>query len=107
MPGRCCFSGKIFLESIVNQFEFAEEGFVGGEFFQAGLAGELEHAHGVVIGPVPELGVEMTEEATGGGLPCPPDIGTDLAERLEGVGKGGYYIIGVKVGHGGVIAILS
>jgi hypothetical protein len=103
-------AGKIFLESVVNQFELAEKGFVGGEIFDPGLAGKLEHAYRVVIGPVPELGVEMTEEAAGGRLPCPPDIGADLAERLEGGGKGRYYIIGVKVRHGGKrpnIAILS
>ena len=103
-------AGEIFLESVVNQFEFAEKSFVGGEFFQPGLAGELEHAHGVVIGPVPKLRVEMTEEATGGRLPRPPDIGADFAEGLEGSGEGWYYIIGVKVWHGGKranIAILS
>ena len=103
-------AGEIFLESVVNLFEFSEKSFVGGEFFQPGLAGELEHAHGVVIGPVPKLGIEVTEEATGRRLPCPPDIGADFAERLEGSGKGRYYIIGVKVWHGGKaadIAILS
>ena len=81
-------AGEIFLESVVNLFEFAEKSFVGGEFFQPGLAGELEHADGVVIGPVPKLGVEMTEKATGGRLPRPPDIEADFAERLEGGGKG-------------------
>ena len=104
------FAGEIFLESVVNQFEFAEKNFVGSEFFDSCLAGELEHAHGVVIGPVPKLRVEMTEKAAGGRLPRPPDIGADLTERLEGGGKGGYYIIGVKVRHGGKganIAILS
>ena len=63
-----------------------------------------------MIGPVPKLGVEMTEEATGGRLPRPPDIEADVAERLEGGGKGRYYIIGVEVRHGGKranIAILS
>jgi hypothetical protein len=103
-------AGEIFLESVVNLFEFAEKSFVGGEFFQPGLTGELEHADGVVIGPVPKLGVEMTEKATGGRLPRPPDIEADFAERLEGGGKGRYYIIGVEVWHGGKranIAILS
>jgi hypothetical protein len=63
-----------------------------------------------VIGPIPKLGVEMTEEATGGRLPRPPDIEADLTERLEGVRKGRDYIIGVKVRHGGKranIAIFS
>jgi hypothetical protein len=63
-----------------------------------------------VIGPVPKLGIEMTKEAASGRLPGPPEVGTDLAERLEGGGEGWYYIIGVKVWHGGKaanIAILS
>ena len=103
-------AGKIFLESVVNLFEFAEKSFVGGEFFQPGLTRELKHPHGVVIGPVPKLGVEMTEETAGGRFPGPPDIEAEFAERLEGGGEGGYYIIGVKAGHSGKranIAILS
>jgi hypothetical protein len=63
-----------------------------------------------VIGSVPKLGVEMTEEPPGGRLPRPPNVGADFAERLEGGGKGRYYIIGMKVRHGGkraIIAILS
>ena len=94
-------AGEIFLESVVNLFQLAQKNFVGSEFFQPGLAGELEHAHGIVIGPVPQLGIEMTKEATGGRLPRPPDIETDFAQGLEGGGKSGDYIIGLKIRHGG------
>src|SRR5437588_11750915 len=64
-------AGEIFLESVVNLLELAQKSFVGREFFQPGLARELEHANGIVIGPVPKLGIEMTKEAASGRLPRP------------------------------------
>ena len=94
-------AGEIFLEGVVNLFQLAQKSFVGGEFFQPGLARELKHANGIVIGPVPKLGIEMTKEATGGRLPRPPDVETDFAQRLERGGKSGDYIIGLEVRHGG------
>ncbi len=103
-------AGEIFLESVVNLFQLAQKSFVGREFFQPGLARELEHANGIVIGPIPKLGIEMTKEAAGGRLPRPPDVEAHFAQRLERGGKGGDYIIALEVWHGGKranIAILS
>ena len=93
-------AGEIFLEGVVNLFQLAQKSFVGGEFFQPGLAGKLEHANGIVIGPVPKLGIEMPKEAASRRLPCPPDVEADFAQRLERGGKSGDYIIGVEVRHG-------
>ena len=103
-------AGEIFLEGVVNLFQLAQKSFVGGEFFQPGLARELKHANGIVIGPVPKLGIEMTKEAAGGRLPRPPDVEAHFAQRFECGGKGGDYIIALEVWHGGKaanIAILS
>src|SRR5207253_10094426 len=103
-------AGQIFLEGVVNLFQLAQKSFVGGEFFQPGLARELKHANGIVIGPVPKLGIEMTKEAAGGRLPRPPDVEADFAQGLERGRKGRDYIIGLEVRHGGKeanIAILS
>src|SRR5438552_17799758 len=94
-------AGEIFLEGIVNLFQLTQKSFVGSEFFQPGLARELKHANGIVIGPVPKLGIEMTKEAACGRLPRPPDVETDFAQRLERGGKSGNYIIGLEVRHGG------
>src|SRR5205085_1680248 len=94
-------AGEIFLEGVVNLFQLPQKSFIGGEFFQAGLPRELEHANGIVIGPVPKLRIEMTKETAGGRLPRPPDVEADFAQRLKGGGKGGYYIIALEVRHGG------
>src|SRR5947208_16417081 len=75
-------AGEIFLEGVVNLFQFTQKSFVGGEFFQPGLARELEHANGIVIGPVPKLGIETKKEAASGRLRRPPDVETDFAQRL-------------------------
>src|SRR5881392_1129576 len=99
-------ASEIFLESVVNLFQLAQKSFVGGEFFQPGLARELEHANGIVIGPVPKLGIEMTKEAAGGRLPRPPDVEAHFAQRFERGGKGGDYIIALEVWHGGKAAKL-
>jgi hypothetical protein len=95
------------LESVVNLFQLAQKSFVGGEFFQPGLARELEHANGIVIGPVPKLRIEMTKEATRGRLPCPPDVDADFAQRLERWGKGGDYIIALEGRHDGKVANIA
>ncbi len=74
---------EIFAEGIVNLLQFAEKIFVLRDFDQPRLAGKLEHADGVVIGPIPQLGIEMAEETARGRLPRPPQIEDDLAQRLE------------------------
>src|SRR2546430_17060997 len=75
-------ASEVFLERLVNLFQLAQKSFVGGEFFQPGLARELEDANGIVIGPIPKLGIEMTKESASGRLPRPPDVETDFAQRL-------------------------
>src|SRR6266478_553306 len=54
---------KIIAECVMDFLQLAQEGFVLRNFLQAQLARELEHAHRVVIGPVPKLRVEMTKQA--------------------------------------------
>ena len=100
-------AGEIFLEGIVNLFQLTQKSFVGGEFFQPGLARELEHANGIVIGPIPKVGIEMTKKAARGRFPRPPDVETDFAQRFERGGKSGDYIIGLEVRHGGNGSIVT
>ena len=57
------FAGKIIAECVMDFLQLAQESFVLRNFLQAQLARELEHAHRVVIGPVPKLRVEMTKQA--------------------------------------------
>ena len=46
---------KIFAKGFVNLLQLAEEIIVLRHFHQPRLARKLEHAHGIVIGPVPQL----------------------------------------------------
>ena len=46
-------SPEIFLEFLKDLFQLAQESFVLGELFQTRLARELQHAHWIVVGPIP------------------------------------------------------
>src|SRR5438128_11782669 len=67
-------ASQIFLEFFKNLLEFAEKIFVLRKFFQPGLPRKLQHADRIMIGAVPQLGIEMPEEAARGGLPRPPTV---------------------------------
>src|SRR5207302_5418231 len=54
-------AGEIISESIVDLLQLLKKGFVLCELFQSRLARELEHADGIVVGPIPQIGIEMTE----------------------------------------------
>src|ERR1700756_4316924 len=56
---------KIISERVVNLFQFAEESFVLSELFESGLPRELEHANRIVVRAIPQIGIEMAEEAAG------------------------------------------
>src|SRR5205085_5168813 len=91
---------EITMEGIVNLLELAQKIFVLRKLFQPCLARELEHADGIVVRPVPQIGVEMAKEAAGGRLPRPPKIEAHLPKRLERRGKRGNHIINLKRRHG-------
>src|ERR1700736_5680591 len=59
----CILAGEIFSESIVDLLQLPKKGFVLCEFFQSRLARELQHAHRIVIGPVPQIGIEVAEKS--------------------------------------------
>jgi hypothetical protein len=63
------------------------------------LAGKLQHAGGIMIGAVPQLGIEMPEEAAGGRLPRPPKIETHLAQRFQGRRQDGSHIVSLESRH--------
>ena len=94
------FASKIIAECVMNLLQLAQESFVLRDFFEARLARELEHAHGIVIRPVPKLGVEMPEKAARGRLPCPPKIEAHLAQRLERSRQSRSHVISLKGRHG-------
>ena len=90
---------KIIAECVVNLLQLAQKSLVLRNFFEARLARELKHAYGIVIGPVPELGVEVPKEAARGRLPCPPKIEAHLAQRLERARQSWRHIISLKGRH--------
>src|ERR1700736_276573 len=90
---------EIISKSIVNLFELAQESLVLGEFFQTGLSRKLQHAHRIVVRPVPKVGIEMAKETPGRRFPGPPKIESDLPERLQDRGEGGNYVINLERWH--------
>src|SRR5258708_1341236 len=87
---------EIIFERVVDLFQFAEECFVLREFFQTRLTRKLEHAHGIVVRSVPQIRIEMTEEAARGWLPRPPEVETHFPKRVERRRQGGNHVISVK-----------
>src|ERR1700719_5206339 len=76
-------AGEIVSKRIVDLFQLAEKRVVLRQFFQTRLTRKLQHPHRIVIGAVPEIGIEMAKQASGGRLPGPPKIESDLAQWLE------------------------
>src|SRR5262249_20752124 len=61
-------ASEIFLEVLENLLKLAQEISVLRKFFQARLPRKLEHAHWVMIRPVPQVAIEFPEQAAGGRL---------------------------------------
>ena len=94
-------ASQIFLEFFKNLLEFAQKILVLRKFFQSGLPRKLQHADRIMIGAVPKLGIEMSEQAARGGLPRPPKVETHLPERLQRRRQDGRHIISLKSRHAG------
>src|SRR4051812_10248370 len=62
-------AGEIISIGVVHLLELAQKIFVLQNLDQPGLTGELEHSDWVVIRPVPQLRVEVAEEAPRRRLP--------------------------------------
>ena len=77
-------SGHVRLELGVQAAEFAQETFVAGDFFQAGLPGELQDAQRVVVGALPKIVVQRVEQPSRGRFPTPPQVINNLPQRLQG-----------------------
>src|SRR5438270_12932552 len=92
-------SPQIIDECFMNLFQFAQKSLVLSQLFQTSLARKLEHSHRIMIGPVPQIGIEMTKEAAGRGLPCPPKDESHLPQRFERGGKRRDYVINLKRRH--------
>src|SRR5205807_10203920 len=90
---------EIISERVVDLLQFPKKRFVLGKFFKPRLPGELEHAHRIMMGPVPPIGIEVAEKPAGRRLPRPPEIECDFPKRFQGRGKGGDYIINLKRRH--------
>src|SRR5437870_13415813 len=60
-------AGELISERIVGLLQFAKKTFVLSEFFQSRVSGQLQHAHRIMIGPVPSIGIEVADKAVGGG----------------------------------------
>src|SRR5215471_14542238 len=71
-------ASEIFLEILEDLFEFPQKILVLSKLFKAGLSRKLQHAHRVVVGLVPKLGIEFSEQSAGRRFPCPPEIKTQF-----------------------------
>src|SRR6184192_1771549 len=55
-----------------------------------------------MIGPVPKLGIELSKKAARRGLPRPPKIETQLAQRLERRRQSRSHVVSLKSRHANV-----
>ena len=55
---------------------------------QARLWAELKHADWIVIGPIPELRIQVAENAASGGFPRPPQVKDHFPQWFEGKRQG-------------------
>src|SRR5919204_4606988 len=93
-------SAHVLLECVENLLQLAQKSFVLRQFLQPRLARKLEHPYGIVICPVPQVGIEMAEKPSCGRLPRPPEIKAHLAQRLERRGQRRRDVIGLESRHG-------
>ena len=94
------FPFEITAKSLVHFLEVAQETLVLGHIEKARLRAQLKHPDGVVIGPIPQFGIEVTEDSPGGRLPGPPEVEDYFPERLELSREGGDHVISLKGRHG-------
>jgi hypothetical protein len=71
----------------VKGVHFPLEILVCGDLLKPGLLGELEHPEGTVVGPMPEIGIQMPEKTPGIGLPSPPQVERYFTKGLKGFRK--------------------
>src|SRR6266540_4027779 len=55
-------ASEIFFEFLKDLLQLAQESFVLCQFFQPGLPRKLKHSDGIVICPVPKLGIQMAKK---------------------------------------------
>ena len=103
----CVLPREIMAEGIMHFLELTQKIPVLRDLYQPGLPRKLEHSNGIVVRPIPELGIEMTEEAARRGFPGPPQIEDHLAQRFEGSRERRNHIIGVVSRHGADGALIE
>src|SRR6266702_1282808 len=87
---------EIISESIMDLLQLAKKGFVLSEFFEPRLPRELQHAHRIMVGPVPQIGIEVAEKPASQRLPRPPEVKGHFPKRFQRRGKSGDYVINLK-----------
>src|ERR1700687_15734 len=90
---------EIISESVMDLLQLPKKGFVLGKFFQPRLSRELQHAHRIMIGPVPQIGIKVTKKPAGERLTGPPEVKGHFPKRFQRRGKGGDYVINLKRRH--------
>src|SRR6476620_10019221 len=71
-------ASEIFFKILENLFELSRKILVLRELFKTGLPRKLQHAHRIMIGLIPELGIEFPKQSAGRWFPCPPEIETQF-----------------------------
>ena len=71
-------ASEILFKILENLFELLQKILVLCELFKAGLPRKLQHAHRIMIGLVPKLGVEFPKQSASRWFPCPPEIETQF-----------------------------
>src|SRR5262249_41810654 len=92
-------ASEIFLEVLENLLKLPQEIFVLCKFFQTRLSRKLEHTYWIMIRPVPQVAIEFPEQTAGGRFPCPPEIETQLSQRLQRRRQDWRHIVSLKIRH--------
>src|SRR6516162_52054 len=92
-------ASEIISERIVYLLQIAKERLVLREFLQTCLPRKLEHPHGIVVRPVPQIRIEMSEQPARQRLPRPPDVEAHFPQRLERRGESGNHVISMERRH--------
>src|SRR4029450_11430440 len=71
-------ASEVLFKILENLFELSQKILVLCELFKAGLPRKLQHAHRIMIGLVPKVGVEFAEQSAPRRFPCPPEIETQF-----------------------------
>lgn len=72
-----------------NAVHMGEEGFISLDFGKPALVDAAEHQPRIVVGLLPEIGVETAEEFDGWMMPGPAEVECEIVEAAQALREAG------------------